>query len=109
MKFVYQVIITAVGAFVLQTFLPWWTGAIVAAGVGYYIGNKGLLSFFGGFLGIGLLWLGMALFIDVSTQSILTEKINRILPLNSFLLTTLVGGLVGGFAAVTGALLSKKQ
>lgn len=108
MKFIYQVIITALMAFVLQSFLPWWTLAIAAAGVGYYYGNKGFLSFFAGFLGVGLLWLGMAIFIDVSTQSILTEKINRILPLNSFVLTVLIGGLVGGFAALTGALIKSK-
>lgn len=108
MKFIYQVIITALMAFVLQSFLPWWTLAIAAAGAGYYFGNKGLLSFFAGFLGVGLLWLGMAIFIDVSTQSILTEKINRILPLNSFVLTVLIGGLVGGFAALTGALIKSK-
>jgi hypothetical protein len=109
MKLLYQVIITALVAFVLQSFFPWWTAAIAAAGVGYSMGNKGIISFSGGFLGIGLLWLGMAVFIDVTTHSILTEKINRILPLNSFLLTTLIGGLVGGFAALTGALLINKR
>jgi hypothetical protein len=108
MKFLYQTIITAALAFVLQSFLPWWTMAIAAAGVGYYFGTKGLLSFSAGFLGVGLLWLGMALFIDVSTHSILTEKINKILPLNSYLLTTLIGGLVGGFAALTGTLIKSK-
>ncbi len=108
MKFLYQTIITTALAFVLQLFLPWWTMAIAAAGVGYYFNIKGLLSFSAGFLGVGLLWLGMAMFIDVSTHSILTEKINRILPLNSFLLTTLIGGLVGGFAALTGSLLHSK-
>jgi hypothetical protein len=108
MKFIFQVIITALVAFVFQSLLPWWTMAIGAAGVGYFLGNRGLLSFCAGFLGAGLLWLGMAMFIDISTQSILTEKINRILPLNSFVLTTLIGGLVGGFAALTGALLKSK-
>ena len=51
----------------------------------------------------------MAMFIDVSTQSILTEKINRILPLNVFVLTTLIGGLVGGLASLTGSLLVEKK
>jgi hypothetical protein len=108
MKFIYQVILTATLAFVLQSLLPWWTMAIAAASIGYYFNTKGLLSFSAGFLGVGLLWLSMAMFIDVSTQSILTEKINRLLPLNSFLLTTLIGGLVGGFAALTGALINSK-
>ncbi len=108
MKFLYQVILTAALAFVLQSFLPWWTMALAAAGVGYYFNTKGLVSFSAGFLGVGLLWLGLAIFIDVTTHSILTEKINRILPLNAFVLTTLIGGLVGGFAALTGALIKSK-
>ena len=109
MKFIYQIIITALIAFVLQSFLPWWTMAIAAAGIGYYFNTKGLISFAAGFLGVGLLWLGMALFIDVTTHSILTEKINRILPLNSVVLTALIGGIVGGFASLTGALIKSKM
>ena len=106
MKFLYQLIATMILSFILQNFLPWWTMAIGAAALGYFFGNKGFVSFLIGFLGVGLLWLGMAMFIDVSTQSILTEKINKILPLNVFILTTLVGGLVGGLASLTGSLLN---
>jgi hypothetical protein len=50
----------------------------------------------------------MAFYIDQTTHSILTEKVNKLLPLNSFFLTTLIGGLVGGFAAMTGALIKKQ-
>jgi hypothetical protein len=50
----------------------------------------------------------MAFYIDQTTHSILTEKVNKLLPLNSLLITTLIGGLVGGFAALTGALLKQK-
>ncbi len=109
MKFLYQLIATVILSFLLQNFLPWWTMAVVSFALGYFFGNKGFISFCAGFLGIGILWLGMAMFIDVSTQSILTEKINRILPLNVFILTTLIGGLVGGLASLTGSLLNSKR
>ena len=108
MKFLYQLIATILVSFVFQNFLPWWTMAIVAFTLGYFFGNKGFASFCAGFLGVGLLWLGMSVFIDVSTHSILTEKINRLLPLNVFVLTTLIGGLVGGLASLTGSLMSPK-
>lgn len=108
MKFVIQIITTIIACFLLQTFLPWWTMAIGAFVIGYILANKGYVSFTAGFLAVGLLWLGMAFYIDQSTHSILTEKVNRLLPLNSFILTTLIGGLVGGFAALTGALLKAK-
>jgi hypothetical protein len=108
MKFSIQVIATFFVCFLLQTFLPWWTMAIGAFAVGYALANNGYGSFAAGFLAVGLLWLGMAFYVDQTTQSILTEKVNKLLPLNSFVLTTLIGGLVGGFAALTGALLKAK-
>jgi cell division protein FtsX len=76
--------------------------------VAYFSGNKSYLSFAAGFLGIAILWLGMAYYIDSSTHSILTEKVNKLLPLNSFLLTALIGGLIGGFSALTGAFAKTK-
>jgi hypothetical protein len=109
MKFLYQTLATIVGCLVVQYFLPWWTLAIVALGFGYYFNNKGAVSFLAGFIGVGTLWLVMAHGIDSSTHSILTEKINKLFPLNAFLLMTIVGGLVGGFAALTGALLNGKK
>ena len=109
MKFLYQVIATILLSFLLQNFLPWWTMAIASFALGYFFGNKGLTSFSAGFLGVGLLWLGMSMIIDVSTQSILTDKINKLLPLNVFVLTTLIGGLVGGLASLTGSLLNSKE
>lgn len=109
MKFVYQIIATIIVSCTLQYFLPWWTMAVGTFTVAYLFGNKGFVSFSAGFLGVGLLWLGMAMFIDVSTQSILTVKINKLLPLNVFVLTTLIGGLVGGLSSLTGSLLNSKR
>ena len=108
MKFLIQVIATIVISFVLQTFLPWWTLAIGSLAVAFAVGNKSGVSFAAGFVGIGILWFGVAFYIEQTTHSILTEKVNKLLPLNSFFLTTLIGGLVGGFAALTGALLKQK-
>jgi hypothetical protein len=109
MKFLYQLITTIIISFVFQNFLPWWTMAIVSFALGYYFGNSGFVSFCAGFFGVGLLWLGTSMIIDISTHSILTKKINHLLPLNVFVLTTLIGGLVGGLASLTGTLLSSKE
>ena|SRR5271154_4812155 len=105
MKFLIQVFATIILCFILQYFLPWWTMAIGAFGVGYFSKNKGYISFFCGLLSIGLLWLTMAFFIDVTTQSVLSQKVNNLLHVNALLLTGIVGGLVGGFAALTGSVL----
>ena len=108
MKFFIHLIATLVICYVLQSFLPWWTMAVGAFTVAYLFGNNGFSSFAAGFLGVGLLWIGFAFYVDVLTDSILTEKINRLLPVNSFILTLLVGGLVGGFASLTGSLMRSK-
>lgn len=105
MKFLIQILATIAVCFLLQTFLPWWTMAIGSLTVAYAISNKGGISFVAGFIAVGVLWLGMAVYIDQTTNSILTEKVNKLLPLNSFVLTTLIGGLVGGLAALSGSLL----
>lgn len=79
--------------------------AIGAFLVGFVFSNTGLKSFLAGFVGIGLLWVGLALFIDYDTQSLLTEKISQLFPVNIYIVTSLTGGLVGGLASMTGSLL----
>ncbi|MBK7652968.1 MAG: hypothetical protein IPJ20_22600 [Flammeovirgaceae bacterium] len=108
MKFITQLIVTSVVCFILQSFLPWWTIAVGAFTVAYLLGNRGFSSFAAGFIGVAILWIGMAFYIDVLTHSILTEKINRLLPINAFVATLLIGGLVGGFASLTGSLVRSK-
>jgi hypothetical protein len=108
MKFIIQLLITIVVCFILQSFLPWWTMAVGAFTVAYLIGNKGFPAFIAGFIAVSILWLGMAFYIDALTNSILTEKINRLLPINAFVATLIIGGLVGGFASLTGALMKSK-
>jgi hypothetical protein len=109
MKFIIQLVATIIVCFLLQTFLPWWSMAIGAFAVAYLVGNKSLISFFAGLLGVGILWLTVAMLIDYDTHSILTDKINKLLPLNALLLTTLVGGVVGGLSSLTGALIRAKK
>jgi hypothetical protein len=108
MKFGIQLLATVIICFILQSFLPWWTMAVGAFAVAYLMGNKGFPSFLAGFLGVAVLWIGMAFYIDALSNSILTEKINRLLPINAFLATLIVGGLVGGFASLTGSLTRSK-
>ncbi len=108
MKFIIQLVVTSVVCFILQSYLPWWTMAVGAFAVAYLLGNKGFPSFIAGFLGVAVVWIGMAFYIDMLTHSILTEKINRLLPINAFLATLVVGGLVGGFASLTGSLMRSK-
>ena len=113
MKFLKQTLFTVALCFILQYFLPWWTLALGAFVGGYVFGNNGWVSFLSGFLAVGLLWFSTALFIDIQTQSILTEKVARIFPTKTpallFLLTAIIGGLPAGFAALTGSLVKSRR
>jgi hypothetical protein len=109
MKFLLQTLATIIGCFIVQYFLPWWTMALIALVAGYVFHNSGKVSFASGFLGAGLLWLAMAYYMDVTTQSILTDKVNKLFPLNVFIMMTIIGGLVGGFSALTGTLMRGKK
>ena len=110
MKFLTATLLTLLLAFVSGLYLPWWGIAIVAllvAAIVHQIAGKAFLS---GFLGLFLLWGGLAFWIDMKNDHILSQKIAAILPLggNSILLilvTALVGGLVAGFAALSGSFL----
>jgi hypothetical protein len=113
MKFLIQTVAIALIGGLLQYFFPWWTLAIGAFVVGFLFASSGWQSFFAGLLGIGLLWLVAAMYTDQQTQSILTEKVARLFPTRNsalmFLLTSLIGGLVGGFASLTGSVLTYRK
>ena len=109
MTFLKQTLFTIALCFIFQYFLPWWTLVFGALVGGYWFDNKAWMSFLSGLVGVGLLWVVMAMVIDIQTQSILTEKVARLFPTKTpallFLLTGIIGGLPAGFAAMTGSLL----
>lgn len=112
MKFLIAIILTALLAFVGGLWFPWWSIAIASFIVALAIPLRPWRGFLAGFLGIFILWALISFIIDIKNQSLLSEKIATVLPLggNTFLLilvTALIGGLVGGFGALTGSYLRK--
>jgi ABC-type Mn2+/Zn2+ transport system permease subunit len=71
-------------------------------------------AFVAGFLGLFLLWAGMALLKDAANDHVLSTKVAGILPLGGsylvlILVTGVVGGLVSGLAALTGSYLRRSR
>ncbi|WP_020531723.1 hypothetical protein [Flexithrix dorotheae] len=109
MNFLVKIILILVFGSLFQLFFPWWTIALVSGIVIFVNGGKGFNSFLTGFIGVGMLWFGYAFIIDQETGAILTEKVSKIFflphPFLLILVTGLIGGIVGGFSALTGSFL----
>jgi hypothetical protein len=108
MKFILALLLTAVLGFLAGLFLPWWSIAIVAFVVALLIPQNLILSFVSGMLGIFSLWAVLAIWIDLKNDSILSHRISELMKIggSSVLLicvTALIGGIVGGFAALSGS------
>ena len=110
MKFLVSLLLTALLSFTASLYFPWWIIAVCAFIVSALILQHPMKAFLSGFLGVFLLWLIFSLIIDSGNNHILSRKMAAIFPLGgmSFLLifiTALVGGIVGGMAALTGSYL----
>jgi len=110
MRFLIQFIAIIVFAYILQLFLPWYYVAVASFVMGFLLKSK--YNFLAGFLAIALLWFVMAWIIDSSATTDLTERVAAIFTLPKkgwlFLMTSIIGGLIGGFSALTGGLLKRK-
>jgi hypothetical protein len=110
MKFLIQVVAILLLSFLLELFLPWWCVAI-AAFIGGVVFNTHA-NFGAGFLAIALLWTIKALFTTMGAAAPLAQRVSAIFMMNTFLLfvvMAVIGGLVGGFAAMTGSALHKRK
>jgi hypothetical protein len=112
MKFLVATVLTAILAFIvgLLSFSPWWGFAITSLLVAVLVHQKGGKAFLAGFLGLLLLWAGLAWWIDMKNNGVLSSKIATVLPLGGnaillILVTGFVGGLVAGMAALSGSYL----
>jgi len=114
MKFLVSLILTALLSLAACIYFPWWSIAIVAFVVAVLIPQEAGLSFLAGFLSLFLLWGILSFWISSSNDHILAHKISQIIikidnPYLLMFVTALIGGVVAGFAAITGSFLRKKK
>jgi len=92
--------------------LPWWVVAIAAFVPALFIGKTSGISFCSGFGAVFIAWAVLALLKSIPNQHILASRVVQLFPLPHswiwlFLVTALIGGLVGGMAALSGTLLKR--
>lgn len=95
--------------FLMGYFFEWWTVAIAAFIGGAIFGKSSGETFARGMVAIIILWLLMVCYHHFSTQGILSNKIAQILPVGGnvgilIVVTVLIGGIVGGWGAMSGFL-----
>ena len=109
MKFLIQFVAILFSAHLLALFMPWYSIAIAAFVMGFLLKSK--TNFLAGFAAIATLWIFNALLINAASSSDLAARVAQLLMVKYeivlFLVMAVIGGLVGGFAAVTGSLLRK--
>jgi hypothetical protein len=99
-------LVIALLVFITQSLLyQWWIIAIDAFLAALLLGRSGWQSFFSGFLGVGVVWFGQAFFLNYQNEGLLMAKVAQLFQLPDdywlLLITGLVGGLVGGFSALS--------
>lgn len=112
--FVIKVLIIAILSFVLTLFLPWYMPFIVSFIVGLTLSNRPGNNFLSGLIGVGFFWLIYALYLDISNAHVLSRKVALLFSdsLNTaitgavlIMVTTFLGGLLGGLSAMAGAMI----
>jgi hypothetical protein len=93
-------------------FLPWWVVAIAAFLAAFIMGKTPAQSFWSGFGAIFIGWTVLALFKSIPNNHILASRVVQLFPLpNNWIwllaVTAIIGGLVGGMAALSGVLLKR--
>lgn len=111
MKVIVKIILIGLIAYFLSQAFVWWTIALAAFMVCCIIPSEGFKAFIAGFLGIGLLWYILAFITNQNTEALLSHKVSELIGLGDdhllVLATALVGGIVGGFSALSGVLFRK--
>jgi hypothetical protein len=108
MNIILIVVLTAI----CQYFGPWWTVALAPFLIVIWRpSNTSFAAFLTGFTAVALLWLAYGLYLHTSSEGAMSNRIAQIFSLpNGILLlivTALVGGLVGGFASLSGYFVRK--
>jgi hypothetical protein len=92
-------------------FLPWWVVAIAAFLAAFIIGKTPGHSFWSGFTAIFIGWVVLALFKSIPNDHILAKRVAMLFGLPNWIIvlivTGVIGGLVGGMAALSGVLLKR--
>ncbi|MES2279672.1 MAG: hypothetical protein V4592_26795 [Bacteroidota bacterium] len=107
MLFIIILILSLIAGFIT----PWWAAAIIAFVAALYAGKKPVQAFWSGFGAVFIVWVVLALLKSVPNDHVLASRVAVLFHLPGWsillILTSLIGGLVGGMSALSGVLVRK--
>ena len=114
MKLIIRIIAIGALTYFVSPFFSWWIAMVISFLICFMIPSSGLIAFIAGFLGVGLVWLGGAWHMDVENAGSFSAKVEEVMKIGDLILIAgAIGGIAGGFAAMTGSsfrkLFAKKQ
>lgn len=102
MNFIIIFIITAI----FQLFAPWWVIALIPFLVNTWRPSGAIPAFIVSFAAIAMLWFSYGLYLHINSGGSMSDRIAGIFSLPNgivlLVVTTVVGGLVGGMAGLAG-------
>jgi hypothetical protein len=108
MRFIFLTILTVLLVVFLNPIAPFWMVMIGIGVLSALIYPNGIGGFMGGGLGMGLTWLGLSIYLGITTSSSLPDRIGDLMGLGSGMtlvgLTGVIGFLLGAFSGWTGVL-----
>ena len=111
MKFLIALMLTALVSLICGIYIDlWWFFAVVALLVALLVHQQAGKAFLAGFFALFILWFVLTFWMDNANNSVLSVKIASLLPLGGskwllMLVTSFLGGLIAGFAAMSGSYL----
>ena len=107
MKTLLNLILTAVLAWVITLFTPWWGIMVAALIVALILPLKGIRSFIIPFMSVFLLWAFQAYTLSSANDFTMAEKIATLLPLEGnttllLVITAFLGGIAAGSSGLLG-------
>lgn len=113
MKFILTILLIAILSGITTYFLPWWSIAVVAFAVAIFMKQTPGKAFLAGFLGIAVLWCAWSLYRDIPNDHLLAGRLGKVFGLPNaglfIAVASLIGGIVGGMAAWSGALITTRK
>lgn len=110
MKIIVSTLLTALMAYVGGLFMEWWSIALAGFVVAIAVHQRAWKALICGFLGVFLLWFGLAYWMDSENQGLLSTKVASLFKLEGktlllITITAFIGALVAGLAAMSGSYL----